>query len=121
MKIYDYFFYRLYILLRKKQDEAFGVWGTSIVLSVLIYFNLYTLSIFLYKKNLIPQLITSKAEIVAIALILFGANFYFFYRNKRYKIIEQKYSTESKTRNTIGNIGMILFIVLTFVLFFIIA
>jgi len=117
MRIYDYFFYRLYKLLRQKRDETFGVWGTAIVISMLIFINLGNLGVFLHKKNIIPKLIPSRMEIISILIILFTTNFYLFYRNKRYKVIEQRYSTESKVSNTIGTIGMISLIVFTIILY----
>lgn len=115
MKAYDYIFYRLYKLVGKKQDEAFGVFGTSAVLSLLIFINIGNLSVVLHKKNFIPGVVVSKAEVVITMLSLLGGNFYLFYRNKRYKVITQRYSIESANLNTIGNILTILFIIFTFI------
>lgn len=116
MKIYDYFFYRLYKRTRKTNtDETYCVMTASLLIGLFSFFNLLTIISFLNLNSIV----NTKIVVVTILLAFSGLNFLFFLRKKRYKIIEEKYATESKKQNTIGTIGVFAYIILTLILFLI--
>lgn len=117
MNIYHYFFYRIYKRQNKRYSKTESVVFSAIVLSCLLFMNIFTLGIFFYRLNLLPFFVESKFQVIILAFLIIVINLLIFFRRKKYLDIESKFQGISKNKKTIGAIVIILYIVLTFILF----
>ncbi len=121
MNYYEYFLYRIYKVKKiTEPDEFVDAWYAILLLALLESFNALTLSGFLHIMLSIPEFINSKLIVGVTMLILFGINYQFFLRKKRYKLIEEKYNNESRKQNITGTIWTLSYIILTVVLFIVV-
>lgn len=119
MNVYNYLFFRIYKRQNTRYSKNESAIFASIVVSCLLYLNLFTIGIFLFKYNVIPLFISSKTQAIVFIFILLLINIAYFNWKKKYLAIENKFLTLSICQNKIG-----LFLIFTYLiaslLFFII-
>lgn len=120
MNPYNYLFYRIYKRHNTKYSKPESVFFASMVVSCIIFLNLFTVGIFLYRSKLIPLFIGSKLQSLLLILLILAFNSYYFYSKKRYLGIEDNYVNISKKRNNLGTFFILLYVLISLV-FFIIA
>lgn len=119
MRVYQYLFYRLYKRQLTKFSEFESLIFALLTITAIVFINLYTLDIGLNKLISTPALINSKVAVISAIIIIFGLNCFFFLLKKRYRDIEQKFGNETKEHKRLGLFGIIAYIIVSFVLFFI--
>jgi hypothetical protein len=82
----DYFFYRVYKSKHRRNPDEMDCFVYSVlVMMAITFFNLLTLSIFLQRKAVIPDLINSKTTVVVINFLILIFYSWYFYSNRRYR------------------------------------
>jgi hypothetical protein len=121
MNIYYYLFIRIFKRHNLKYGKNESVFFASVVLSCIIYLNLYTLVLFLNNLNVLPFLRFDSIYItVSGGIILLLINLLLFYNKKRFYKIESRYKKVPNKKNRVGTIIILLYIVISFVLFFVV-
>jgi hypothetical protein len=119
MNVYNYLFYRIY----KRQNTKFGkqesTFFASMIVSCLVFFNLFTLTIFLFKLDILPTIEITNIRAAIFGIIILGLNTWMFFKNKKYLRIENKFTGLTKKKNGIGLFFILLYVVMTFVIFII--
>lgn len=118
MNIYHYLFYRIYKRQNTKFSKTESVIFSVIVLSSVLFLNIFTLGIFFYRLDFLPVFIESKFQVLILAFSIIVFNLLVFFRRKKYLYIESKFQEISKNKNTVGTIIIILYVVLSFIVFF---
>ena len=117
MNLYNYLFYRIY----KRQNTKFGkqesTFFASLIVSCLVYLNLFTLVIFLLKLDILPTIEINKIRAAIFGFIIMGVNTWIFFKNKKYLRIENKFSGLTKKENGIGLFFILLYVIMTIVFF----
>jgi hypothetical protein len=119
MTLYQYLFYRIYKRQRTKNGEIESTLVSLMAMTCIIFLNLITIETFLNKLLSTPVIVRSTVFVLALMIVIFGLNCLLFLFKKKYKIIELKFSNETKAHQNIGTFGIIAYIVLSFILFFI--
>jgi len=89
------------------------------IVSCLIFFNVFTLAIFLFKLDILPTIKITKIRAIIFGIIILGINTWIFFKNKRYLEIENKFKTLDKRTNNIGLFYILGYVIMSFVLFII--
>ena len=124
--MYNYIFYKLYKIAKKTEKQwpqgtrmpvAVAFFSTSILqgFNLLTLLAILSLGLELFK---IPSLAPEHAIITMI--LLYAVNYFLFVRNKKFLQIEERFDKDSKNIKTIKAILFWLYVVLTFVLFFVV-
>lgn len=119
MKLYKYFFYRLYKRQHTKFSEIESLIFALITMTTIVFLNIVTIDIFLAKLFSLTTIIDSIFSVVIVMAIIFGINCCLFLVNKNYKKFEERFRNESKIQNTWGTLWIIAYIIFSFILFFI--
>ena len=124
--MYKYIFYKLYKYAKISEKR----WGNELampinvsILSLLILQNLNLLTIlalFTYGIKIIPPFALTKTMAIGTGLIMYIIDYLVFIRNKKFLQIEERFDKDSKSVKTIKTILFWLYVVLTFVLFFLV-
>jgi hypothetical protein len=112
INLIDYFFYKLEKFGRslKLKDSPFSALAIFTLVEFLVV--CINLNIFDFRPKV------SKYMVWGCVGLLLGCNYFVFLYKSRYMRIREKYEIENGTRKTIGTIGVILFIIITFFLAF---
>ncbi len=118
----EYLFYRLWQLLIGKSEEDMPPFGSMMIFSMLILFNIITIELLLRHFFDFTYAPRGKNEIILyslipISIVLIFNIFYLFRRRNKIKL---KYENESKLKKRIGNIILFTYGILSIVIFFII-
>ena len=119
MNIYNYLFFRIYKRHNTKYSKNESTFFASMVVSCLLYLNLFTIGIFLFKYKIIPLFISTKTQAIIGVFILLLFNIAYFNWRKRYLGIENKFLSLSIRQNRIG-LYLIFTYLIASLLFFII-
>ena len=119
MNVYNYLFYRIYKRQNTKFDKQESTFFASMIVSCLIFFNVFTLAIFLFKLDILPTIKITKIRAIIFGIIILGINTWIFFKNKRYLEIENKFKTLDKRTNNIGLFYILGYVIMSFVLFII--
>ena len=119
MNIYHYLFYRIYNRQNTKYSKTESVVFAVIALSCLLFLNIFTLGIFLYRLNFLPGFISSKFQVIVLIFLIIAINLLIFFRRKKYLEVELKFQELNKKNNTIGTVVIILYVILSFIVFII--
>ena len=119
MNIYNYLFFRIYRRHNTKYSKNESTFFASMVVSCLLYLNLFTIGIFLFKYKIIPFFISTKTQVIIGLFILLLFNIAYFNWRKRYLGIENKFISLSIRQNRIG-LYLIFTYLISSLLFFII-
>lgn len=119
MNPYNYLFYRIYKRHNSKYSKPESVFFACMVVSCIVFLNLFTVGIFLYRSKLIPLFVDSKLQSVLIVFLILIVNFYYFYGKKRYLAIESRYVNISNKRNNLGTFVILLYVFISLVIFII--
>jgi hypothetical protein len=114
MKIYYYLLfriYRFYIDILKEEDIPL-IFVTS-VSTILIYINIYTINVVLGLFNIGP-IIDSKFFVISVLIAIWIVNYVFFVKPKNF--LEYNFK-----KNRLGGFFIIVYIILTGVLFILVA
>lgn len=128
MKLYKYFFYKLFCLWLRKKDEVENAHINAVIsMAFLTGINLISIPLILmasFGKDVIsiPQLPSN--WILFLVVIIYGVIHYFLlaYKKKYLEIVEE-YKNENKEKNKMGTFFIWLYIVISlgiplFILFF---
>jgi ABC-type Fe3+ transport system permease subunit len=118
----EYLFYRLWQLLIGKSEEDMPPFGSMMIFSMLMVFNIRTIELLIYHFYNIGYSTKDRDEVILYSLIpifsvLIFNIFYFFRRRNKIKL---KYENESKLKKIIGNIVLFIYGVLSIVIAFIV-
>ena len=119
MNIYHYLFYRLYKRQNTKYSKTESVVFAVIALSIFLFLNIFTLGIFFYRLNFLPVFIESKFQVIILVFLIIIINLLIFFRRKKYLNLESKYQGIKKKNNTIGTVVIILYVILSLIIFII--
>ncbi len=118
MKIYDYFFYKLYLFFRELNPSMPGFLA-MMALSWLFLFNFFTGYSLLNIYFGIGLNTYNKVFGILLSFIIIIVHYYSFLYKKRYVKILKKFSNESKALKLFGTLGVILYIVITIWILFV--
>ena len=118
----NYLYYKLYRIALKTAWKDIPEVMSSGIFFVLLFMNFLSINALLSKFSIIPYILLKKdkIDIYIISVILIGFVLLYFNKRRRVAIIE-KYSKESEFQRKRGNVILLLFIALTFVLVFTVA
>src|SRR6056297_2954551 len=119
MNIYNYLFYRIYKRQNTKYSKLESALYSSAIITAPVSINLLTIKIFLQSLDVIPTITTKTIQDVLFMITLIVLNTIYFMMKKRYLEIENNFNKLSKKKNKIGLYCVILYFILTVVLFII--
>jgi len=119
MNIYNYLFYRIYKRQNTKYSKLESALYSSAIITAPVSINLLTIKIFLQSLDVIPTITTKTIQDVLFMITLIVLNTIYFMMKKRYLGIENNFNKLSKKKNKIGLYCVILYFILTVVLFII--
>ena len=108
----NYLYYKMYCFILKSRLKDAPAIGVSIYMGFLISLNLFEINTLLAKLDVFPVIIPN-AKIAGISTLLVMIIFKLYYSKKRYKLIFDKYSQESKRKKLVTNIIVILYAIFT--------
>jgi hypothetical protein len=118
----EYLFYRLWQLLIGKSEEDMPPFGSMMIFSMLILFNIITIELLL--RHFFNFAYTPRGEneiilysLIPISIVLIFNIFYLFRRRNKIKL---KYENETEFKRKVGNIILFAYGILSIVIFFII-
>jgi hypothetical protein len=118
----EYLFYRLWQLLIGKSEEDMPPFGSMMIFSMLILFNIITIELLL--RHFFNFAYTPRGEneiilysLIPISIVLIFNIFYLFRRRNK---IKMKYENETEFKRKVGNIILFAYGILSIVIFFII-
>jgi len=115
---FEIVYYKLNSLTLKGQSEDNNAHFALFILTLLIDFNLITVLIALDKLMGLPFFINNQYEAIALVAITYFITYLFFVRKEKYKALKEKYSISDKVQKRRINYYFVLYITLTFLLFF---
>jgi hypothetical protein len=116
LNIYYYTYFKLYKFVEKTNRDV-AEWASMIFFSELLWFNIFT--ILYYLDLLQSDFIKHHAYVsVLVMVLLFIINYFVFINNRRYRKIIKLYSSESKNKNVIGIVLVIIYSIVSIYLFF---
>jgi phosphoglycerol transferase MdoB-like AlkP superfamily enzyme len=116
LKPYYYLFYRIYKRQRTQFGEFESISAAAMVLSSLVFLNLFTIETLMEKLNVLPLYSLPVILIIIIFLILMFLNTLFFYSKQRYKKIEALFESNKKIPFGLG--WILIYVALSFIVFF---
>lgn len=116
--LYQYLFYRIYKRQRTKNGETESALVSILTITCILFLNLITIETFANKIFLTPITIKSPATVVVIIACIFGLNCFFFLFEKKFKVVEKRFSNENASHDNWGAFGIIAYIVVSLALFF---
>jgi len=116
MNLYVHLFFWVYSKQKNKYGRSYGIFSGSMTLAVVLFLIIMDLQIALEWMELGYFAFSPIPQGLIVALFLFGMNYLYFYRRKRYIYIEQKYSKVSETR--MRQIRIVIVIILLLLVFF---
>ena len=118
--MFDYLYYRIYSTYKNKWNDSIpGVYAVCLI-SILQFFNLSCI-LFIGFYITDRRLITNKIFGALLVLVLIGINYYRFCIRSNYGLLENKWSDENKLRRTRNGILIVMYIVLSVLLFLLFA
>lgn len=122
-KAYIYLFYRLYIYANKTEKSlgqaGMPEWIALFSISIVLFINIGIL-FFLITYLFDIQINISKVSIFFLVAIVYFFNYIFFIRHKKYVEIINLYKKESRRQSYIRTSLVWLYLVISFVLFYVI-
>lgn len=117
MRVFDYLFYKLFRAAeRSSVPEGAGAIA-NFTLSLLIYLNIFSIWGFLRKIEVMELNLFPNKIIVAIeATVIFIMFALYFFVNGRYRRILETFKKESPAKRVRGNIIVITYVVITFLI-----
>ena len=113
MNLYDYVFYRIYKSLNIS-NKSIPEWSTTFTISTVIFFNLFSLFIFLDYS--IKSLGEPKFKVLTASILIFHY-FYFLFKNRYLRIID-KFEKSKFKKNIYHDIIVVVYICLSIFVFF---
>ncbi len=115
MRIYNYIFFKIYQILSVFDESP--TFGTIIVMCWLFLFNTFTIVDLIIRNKLVSSLFNDYSTIPYTILIII-MHFLYFHHKERYAQIVEEYEKESKKLSIYGTLSVILYIVLSILVFF---
>jgi hypothetical protein len=115
--MFDYLYYKLYKASLKSSLGDIPEFLSSVFLGGLISANILVISAFLDKINVFPFIFSSSKGAGLFYLILIILMM-FIYKEKRRKAILKKYSQETNKERIKGNVIVITYVIISFLLIF---
>lgn len=120
MVLMKYLFYKFYKVIKIIDTDNIPEWTTTFLLTILEILNLAVLveliNSYVFKLPIV-QLIENKLTLPFVCIILFVPNYYLFIKNKKYLLIEERFTKESPKRKILGNIMLTIYLLLSILLF----
>jgi hypothetical protein len=113
-----YIFYRFYKLTERSADFWHPAFVSSIILGVLIYINISTFIIIIVKLKIVSRDFFSSNVLYFFFFFTITFFIFIFQYKKRYLKIAEYFDSSEKVNHLPGSIGFVLYIILTFILFF---
>lgn len=120
MGSFDYLFYKFYRAHLRGWGDIAHV-GAVISVGIAISINILVIGAFLRKIDLLPTFFANKRQVIIFTLCLFATSFIFFMAKGRYKNIIAKYEHESEYNRKKGNLIVLLYVIISFLLIFVVA
>ena len=113
-----YLYYRMCRFFRTSPFNDSPDFNATIIFSVLIGLNIRTIELLVNHYFNIKIPLYNKEQVILYSslfgIVLIAINFIFLYQN--IKIINEKYSKESKSKKRIGNVVLLTYVIATFYL-----
>lgn len=113
----DYIFFKLHMFFYKAQGQRDGAVIAMITLSCFLGLNIFTIISFLEGFKILPISNLNKNYLFVLALIMFTLCSIIFLRRRRYIQIESRFKNEQESKKIGGLILVILYFVLSIILF----
>ncbi|MBS7563796.1 hypothetical protein KHS38_05220 [Mucilaginibacter sp. Bleaf8] len=117
----DYFYYKLYCAVKKSSLHDTAAFTASMFMGGLLGANIFVISGFLAKENILPFMFSNKNQAAFFGIIFIIISSIFYLSQSRYKSILRKYSSESNSIRIKGNLLVMLYVVISFLLIFLVA
>ena len=122
-KPYKYLYYKLYMYAKRTEKKlgqaGMPEWIALFSVSILLFINA-GIAFFLVKLLSGVQVNLSKFSVFIAAAVVYLINYLFFIREKKYLQIIKQFERETRTQATIRTILVWLYIILSFVLFYVV-
>lgn len=119
MKPLKYLFYKLYRVSKIMDTDNIPEWKAFFLLVFLEGINLFVL-LKLFDSYVLSiqlkSLVHYKLNIIIFFALVTVTNYFLFLKGKKYLSIEKLFMNESRTKRIIGNIGVILYIIISIIL-----
>ena len=115
-----YLYYKVYTFILKTSNKEIPKFASATIISLLIWINLFSINGFLAKIRIIPFYLGSLEDIPFYLLFGISTGLIYYYFNVRVTKIIEKYSQESDYKRMEGNLFVIFYIVLSFIITFVI-
>ena len=120
MQILDYLYYKIYRanLIGSARDIA--EYATPLYIGILLFTNFFVLGDFLRKIDLLPFFLLNKKQAIIFMVFFLGVTNILYLYKRRYKKIISKYEVESEIQRKRGNLIVLLYVIISFLLIFVI-
>jgi hypothetical protein len=119
INIIQYIYYRIFEMHSRGEDSITAAGLAIITLSAIWGINIITIYGILFKTKIISNIKPNYGIYLGIGLLIM--NFFLFMFKKKYKKIKQKFSNEQKQKKIKNGIFVLLYGLLSFILFFVTA
>jgi hypothetical protein len=121
MKLIEYYYYRLFTYFEKSSVKEISRFSAAVFVGVTISINLIIINALLAKLEILPFLLKSKSHaVIFIFSTIVLSSLYFLINNKCNDLIK-KYSTENFEERKRGNLLVVSYIIVSFLLIFLVA
>ena len=118
IRFFDYIFYRVYHIYKIKwKDSTPGAYATSLI-ALLQSLLVIIIPIFIYSAICSTKVNLDKKYYLGVFLIFFVFNYYRYFKVTSYEILAKKWNNEEKAKRRENGIYVVLFIIITLILFF---
>lgn len=121
MKILDYLYYKLYRANLIGSGKDIAEYAAAILLSGLVFVNLFVIGSFLRKIDLLPLFFKSENQVIIFIILLIAASHLFFLYKSRFKKIISKYENETEAQRKKGNLIVWIYVLISFLSIFVVA
>jgi hypothetical protein len=113
-----YFYYRLFDMHSRGEVVSLGAFLAVITTSFIFWLNIFTISGFLRKVNILPTFF-NKTNWIAFLITLFAIDYFLFMHKKKYEKIIQMFKDETRGEKVKNSLFVLLYIFLSIAVFII--
>jgi hypothetical protein len=111
----DYLFFKFFKAAQKSSISDIAEFASAVWLAGTIGINIMNLGVLLAKIDITPFFLPDNTSVIIFFLVLMGLSLLYFFYQKKYEKIINKYSSESNKRRVPANTFAIVYLMITFI------